>query len=297
MKSKNFVLKSIGVFALCAALLSPAAGVSAKVPTPSSKATGTVGYTAYSTMARTLSFDAHVVAPTCSTTTSPWVLASSFVASFEYQSGIYPHDVNITSQDAAGNIQGNGGNPAGQPHTYTWVIDSGTATGTMVSFTAHYTASSDAVTPLTTMNVTGTIAPNGSITGTWTDNYQGGSRAGTFTAPAGSASQTTTVTCSTGKGTVLYSDASGTSYEVTVQYAKAMGNEAWFAGRVSSSTVPSYVGNWLFAKVQDNGEPGKNVDKVWGSFTTEAAAKAGVEAMSTPTDGPFTITSGNLQVK
>ena len=40
----------------------------------------------------------------------------------------------------------------------------------------NYTATADAVEPQTTMNVTGTIASDGSMSGTWTDNYQAGER-------------------------------------------------------------------------------------------------------------------------
>ena len=49
-------------------------------------------------------------------------------------------------------------------------------------------------------------------------------------------------------------------------------------------------------KVVDGGEPGKHVDKAWGSFTDEITAINGVTGKHTPADGPTTITSGNLQV-
>ena len=118
-----------------------------------------------------------------------------------------------------------------------------------------------------------------------------GSRTGTFTAPAGSATAYATY-C--GKGNAYYSDADGNWYFVNVTAVSVKGAYAWFAGPVIAGNVG--VGNWLFVKVYDGGEPGKLVDKAWGSFTTQAAALAGVGAQATPADGPFTITSGNLQV-
>ena len=55
--------------------------------------------------------------------------------------------------------------------------------------------------------------------------------------------------------------------------------------------------SWLFVKVYDGGEPGKDVDQVWGEVTTESAALAGVALQGTPVPyGAITITSGNLQV-
>lgn len=100
-------------------------------------------------------------------------------------SGTFNHDLAL-SQDGSGNLTGSGGYPAGGPHTYAWDIDSGTVSGDAISFAAHYTASADAVTPLTVMNVAGTIA-SGSMSGTWSDNYQGGSRSGTWATVSGTA--------------------------------------------------------------------------------------------------------------
>lgn len=90
------------------------------------------------------------------------------------------------TQDGTGNITGvGGGYPAAGAYVYTWVIDSGTVSGNTINLTAHYTASADAVTPLTVMHMTGTIAPGGTMSGTWDDNYQGGARAGTWASTSG----------------------------------------------------------------------------------------------------------------
>jgi len=117
-----------------------------------------------------------------------WDTTGSYVVAFEYLGPTYAHDMTL-SQDGLDNLTGSGGHPAGGPFVYTWVIDSGTVVGNTINLTAHYTASADAVVPLTTMTMTGTIAGDGSMSGTWTDNYQGGSRGGTWTTTSGNANK------------------------------------------------------------------------------------------------------------
>jgi len=56
-----------------------------------------------------------------------------------------------------------------------------------MSFSADYTTSTDAVNPQTTMAASGTIATDGSMSGTWSDNYQGGARSGTWATTSGNA--------------------------------------------------------------------------------------------------------------
>jgi|GEM_PF-1833182 hypothetical protein len=114
-----------------------------------------------------------------------WNTTGSYVVALNYLGTDYPHDMSLT-QDGLGNLTGNGGSPAGA-NVYTWVIDSGSVSGDTINFSAHYTATADAVTPLTVMNVTGVIAPGGTMSGTWSDNYNGGSRAGTWTTTSGNA--------------------------------------------------------------------------------------------------------------
>lgn len=115
-----------------------------------------------------------------------WNTTGNWVINFELGGGTYPHDL-MLAQDSAGDLAGSGGYPAGGAHVYAWAIDSGTVSGNTISFTAHYTASADAVTPLTIMHVTGTIAADGSMSGVWDDNYQGGSRTGTWSSASGHA--------------------------------------------------------------------------------------------------------------
>lgn len=92
-------------------------------------------------------------------------------------------------------------------------------------------------------------------------------------------------------GAFVYRDTHRDWYVVKVTSLKHSGDKAWFAGRVTSASQSGWVGNWLFAEVNDNAP-----DQIWGSFTTQAAAESGVNSMSNPLDGPFNVTSGNLTV-
>lgn len=92
-------------------------------------------------------------------------------------------------------------------------------------------------------------------------------------------------------GSFEYDDTAKGWYNVKVSSVKVDGNQGWFAGRVVKASNPAWVGLWLFGKVQDNGP-----DKVWGSFTDQATAEAGVQAMSVPADGPFNVTKKNIKV-
>jgi hypothetical protein len=95
---------------------------------------------------------------------------------FEYLGAHYPHDMRLTSTDG-GALGGSGGHPAGGPHTFGWEILGGTRQGDNIEFTARYTSGA----PGTTMDVRGNIAADGSMSGTWTDNYLGQARQGTWT--------------------------------------------------------------------------------------------------------------------
>lgn len=113
-----------------------------------------------------------------------WNVNGNWNISMEYLSTPYTHDMTLT-QDMSGNLTGSGGYPAGGAHTYAWTLTSGTVSGNTINFSANYTASADAVTPQTTLVVVGTVAPDGTMSGTWSDNYQGGVRAGTWTSVTG----------------------------------------------------------------------------------------------------------------
>jgi hypothetical protein len=93
-------------------------------------------------------------------------------------------------------------------------------------------------------------------------------------------------------GSFTYSDANHDWYKVDVSSVNVSGHFGYFAGVVTKASNPSWVGQWLFAKVQDN-----SPDKIWGSFTDKTTAQNGVTNMTSPVDGPFNVTKGNLEVK
>jgi hypothetical protein len=117
--------------------------------------------------------------------TPQWDTTGSYVVAMNYLGNDYTHDMTLM-QAANGTLTGNGGSPVGA-NVYTWVLTSGTVSGNTISFSANYTATPDAVIPQTTMNVVGTIAANGTMSGTWSDNYQGGARSGSWTTTTGTA--------------------------------------------------------------------------------------------------------------
>ncbi len=121
-----------------------------------------------------------------------WGVSGSYVVAFNYQSNDYSHDMTLVQVGGA-ITGGNGGYPSGVAHSYQWTVDSGTVTGTAVSITSHYTATPDAVG--TTMHMTGTIAPDGTMSGTWSDNYNGNAnlREGTWKTTSGVAHITGTL--------------------------------------------------------------------------------------------------------
>lgn len=261
-----------------------AAAVAVAAPAP--KTTGDVGYTAYSTVQRHLEFNAiQTMGDACGTFWNVTHTTSfTYFLTGDLVNG-YKHHVTLTQNGET--VGGFGGFPFTGAETYNWTITAGAVVGNTLTLTMTYALGA----PGTVMHMTGTIAANGSISGSWSDNF-GGTRTGTFTAPAGSA---TVVTGTCAKGTAYYSDDAGLWYVVDVQAVSVSGADAWFAGPVVSSNFGA-EGNWLFVKNHDGGEPAYLVDQVWGSFASESAALAGVALHGTPADGPFSITSGNLQV-
>jgi len=274
------------------------AGVSAvaAMAAPAPKTTGGIGYTVGSDVQRQLSFNAiQSKTDTCGTF---WNVTGVSQFSFRLTGDTTDYTHHVTLTQSGQTVGGSGGYPLTGGDTYHWNVTAGSAIGNAFSLTWVYDAlAPDAVGVVN--NMTGTIAPDGSISGTWSDNYGGApapaaTRGGTFTAPAGSATAFATY-C--GKGTAYYSDAAGIWYLVNVKAVKVVGDNAWFAGPVVAGNLGATApNNWLFVKVHDGGEPGKLVDQVWGQVTDEITAVNGVTAGATPTTGPVTITSGNLQV-
>lgn len=114
-----------------------------------------------------------------------WDTTGDYVITMEHLGSDNDHDMTLV-QDEFGQLTGNGGSPAGAT-SYLWTVTSGSVSGDTIEFTADYTATSDAVTPQTTMEVTGTIATDGTMAGNWSDNYDGGDRSGTWDTASGSA--------------------------------------------------------------------------------------------------------------
>jgi len=119
------------------------------------------------------------------TPTPNWNVTGSYVFNFNYQTVDYAHNVSLSQTGYQ--VTGTGSHNA-----YAWNITTGQVNGDTITLTAQYTATPDAVTPLTTMNITGTIAPDGSMSGDWSDNYQGGERTGTWMTGYGNALNITT---------------------------------------------------------------------------------------------------------
>ncbi|MBY0310279.1 hypothetical protein K2Q16_03990 [Patescibacteria group bacterium] len=133
--------------------------------------------------------------------TSPtWDTSGEYVVSMQYLGTEYTHDIALT-QDEDGNLSGSGGSPAGG-QTYKWVINSGKVDGNTINFTGNYTATPDAVTPQTTVTVAGVIANDGTMSGTWSDNYAGGERTGTWSTKTGAATSTPNQDTDTSSSTV-----------------------------------------------------------------------------------------------
>lgn len=253
----------------------PALAKSDKAKGPVEKATGSVGYDAYGTY-RWLDFNAHEGSDECS---AYWNLDGNWGIDFVLGASTYPHTWIVSGDTIDGASTGN---------TYDATI---TLDGDNITVVAVYRLGSVAY-PYTYTAV-GTISNTGALSGTWTDDR---SHSGTWSSTSGSA--TKVMSGCEGKGDLMYNDEAGNWYNVDVQYVNVdgSGDEAWFAGPVTSASNAGWISNWLFAKVLDGDEPAYMVDEVWGSFTSESAAKLGVAEMTDPGDGPFSILDGNLQV-
>ncbi len=118
--------------------------------------------------------------------TPDWDVSGDWDVAFEYGGSEYVHDLSLT-QAANGTLTGAGGYPANAAHTFDWVLTSGSVSDDTIVFTADYTAGDGALDPLTTLNASGTIAGDGSMSGTWSDNYQGAERTGTWSTASGTA--------------------------------------------------------------------------------------------------------------
>lgn len=126
-----------------------------------------------------------LVSPTEAATIPAWNTTGNYTVDIEYLGSDYAHSMSL-NQDSLGNITGSGGSPAGA-EIYAWTITSGSVSDDAINFLAKYTATNDAVVPQTTLHMIGTIAHDGTISGTWSDNYQGVNRSGSWHTTSGAA--------------------------------------------------------------------------------------------------------------
>ena len=113
-----------------------------------------------------------------------WDVTDTYVVAFQLTGDptVYAHDAFLT-QDSLGNITGNGGYLAGSPpYSYDWNITSGSISGSTINLTILY----DVGAPDTVMHMTGTVAPDGTMSGDWDDDF-GGPRTGTWATTSGNA--------------------------------------------------------------------------------------------------------------
>jgi hypothetical protein len=100
------------------------------------------------------------------------------------------YDLTLTQTGAA--LNGSAGYPVGSPpipYQYTFSLTTGLVSGNAISWTAIYSSTVNSLANGCTLTVTGTIAPDGTMSGTWTDNYpsSGGSRTGNWKTTSGQA--------------------------------------------------------------------------------------------------------------
>lgn len=251
-------------------------------------------------------------------TTPDWDTTGDYIVSMEYQGSDYDHDMTLT-QDVHGNLSGNGGSPAGN-NTYLWTVTDGTVTDTTIEFTADYTATSDAVYPQTTIEVVGTIAADGSMSGTWSDNYESSDRSGTWKTTSGVATYTqpgndesSTVTVTINKfinGTMATAQtAHNASFPMTSTWeTENVGSGSGSYTLDKTTTVPYQVATAAMNKGADytteelingdvvgaqcaNGKPFALTGYTYG--TTHAAAMTATPSMSKPT---FTNLQNDMHV-
>lgn len=197
-----------------------------------------------------------------------WDVEGSYIVQMNYLGTDYAHDMTLT-QNNLGELDGTGGSPTGF-NVYTWDVTSGTVSGDTIDFYANYTATADAVTPQTVLHVIGTVASSGAMSGTWSDNYQGGDRSGTWVTSSGTAEMLIATLAAEDFGVVNYDTGLG----MLKGYSAGFGlTDATFEN-VQSVVVQLFSGATLLQ-------------------TNTATAKVGDEILGTQISSPFDV-SGNF---
>jgi hypothetical protein len=108
-----------------------------------------------------------------------WNVQGTWKINYEYKGGYYLHDAFLTQ--SSDNVSGNGGMPSGSLYDYAWSITRGSVSGDTIHLVMDYTRGA----PETTMIMNGVLASDGTMIGTWSDNYIQGNRTGTWTSTRG----------------------------------------------------------------------------------------------------------------
>ena len=137
-----------------------------------------------------------IAGPVAATPTT-WNVSGTWVFNYgEGNSTGAAYDLTLIQTGAA--LSGNAGYPAGivppASYQYTFNLTGGGVTGAAINWTATYASTVDAAAVGCTLQVIGTIAADGTMSGTWTDNYPNktGSRSGIWKTTTGQAAQTGT---------------------------------------------------------------------------------------------------------
>lgn len=100
-----------------------------------------------------------------------------------------------------------------------------------------------------------------------------------------------------------FSGANGNNYQLQIDITcmKVYGNIAVFGGTTRRTNDPNLV-DAVFFSVQDNGEPGKNVDRISRAFFWDDDPNTTGDPQACELTGPFdfpleTIVAGNIQVR
>jgi hypothetical protein len=194
-----------------------------------------------------------------------WDVEGTYEIAFNFGGTNYTHEMSLT-QDVLGNLDGVGGYPVGVP-TYTWDITSGSVSENAIDFFANYTAPISEVTPvITVMHVVGTIALDGTMSGTWSDNSGGLDRTGTFATTEGLAIPLTGTLAAQDFGVVNYDTGLGMLKGYTAGFGLV---DATFEN-VQSVVVELYSGATLLQ-------------------TNTATAKVGMDITGANISSPFDV--------
>lgn len=113
---------------------------------------------------------------------APWNVTGNYEVTFflDPDTSTTPYVHHATFTQTGTTVTGDGGYPATGGDAYHWNITSGTQPGNSLNLTAVYDLGAIG----TTMHMAGTIAPDGTVTGTWDDDF-GGTRTGTWSITKG----------------------------------------------------------------------------------------------------------------